>query len=100
MFEGPEEELTQTVNTQPALLVTSVAALRVIESKGIQPSITGGHSVGEYAALVAAGSLGLEAAVRLVRRRGELMNEVGSSQPGIMAAILGLSSDEVRTGSR
>lgn len=97
MFEGPEDELTRTVNTQPALLVSSVAALRVLESKGVRPAATAGHSVGEYAALVAAGAIGLEEAVRLVRRRGELMNEVGASQPGTMAAILGLPSAEVRT---
>lgn len=97
MFEGPEDELTRTVNTQPALLVSSVAALRVLESKGVRPAATAGHSVGEYAALVAAGAIGLEEAVRLVRRRGELMNEVGASQPGTMAAILGLPSAEVGT---
>lgn len=97
MFDGPEEELTRTVNTQPALLVTSVAALRALQSKGIQPTVTAGHSVGEYAALVAADAIKFEDAVMLVRRRGELMHEAGSTQVGTMAAILGLSSDEVRS---
>lgn len=97
MFEGPEDELTRTVNTQPALLTVSVAALKVVESKGIRPDVTAGHSVGEYAALVAAGSLDLSEAVRLVRRRGELMHEVGSSVPGTMAAVLGLSDEDVKS---
>lgn len=97
MFEGPEDELTQTVNTQPALLVASVAGLRVLESRGISASVTAGHSVGEYAALVASGSIELAEAVRLVKRRGELMNEAASSQPGMMAAVLGLSAVEVRS---
>lgn len=97
MFEGPEDVLTQTVNTQPALLVASVAVLRVIESKGIKPAVTAGHSVGEYAALVAAGAIELADAVRLVRRRGELMNEAATSLPGTMAAVLGLSVEGVRT---
>jgi [acyl-carrier-protein] S-malonyltransferase len=96
MFEGPEEELTQTVNTQPALLVASVAALRVIQSYGIQHSFAAGHSVGEYAALVSAGALELADAVRLVRRRGELMSEAGKAGGGAMAAVLGLSADDVR----
>lgn len=96
MFEGPDEELTRTVNTQPALLVSSVAALRVLESKGFRPSFAAGHSVGEYAALIAAGAIDLETAVRLVRRRGELMYEVGTSRPGTMAAVLGLSAEDVR----
>ncbi|MEN6371984.1 MAG: ACP S-malonyltransferase [Armatimonadota bacterium] len=97
MFEGPEDELTRTINTQPALLVASVAAFRVLESRGVRPVAVAGHSVGEYAALVAAGSIELAEAVRLVRRRGELMNEAASAQPGMMAAVLGLSADAVRS---
>ncbi|MEN6520235.1 MAG: ACP S-malonyltransferase [Armatimonadota bacterium] len=97
MFEGPEGELTRTINTQPALLVASAAAFRVLESRGVRPAAVAGHSVGEYAALVAAGSIELADAVRLVRRRGELMNEAASSQPGMMAAILGLSAEAVRS---
>lgn len=96
MFEGPEDELTQTINTQPALLVASVAALRVIQSYGIQHSFAAGHSVGEYAALVSTGALEIEDAVRLVRRRGELMNEAAQANPGTMAAVLGLSADDIR----
>ena len=96
MSEGPEDELTRTVNAQPALLVASVAALRVIESNGIRPAVTAGHSVGEYAALVAAGAIELAEAVRLVRRRGELMDRAGKANPGAMAAVIGLSGDEVK----
>lgn len=96
MFEGPEEELTSTINTQPALLVASVAALRVVESGGYRPSVTAGHSVGEYAALVAAGSLVLSDAVMLVRRRGELMNEAAASRPGTMVAVIGLTAEDVK----
>jgi len=96
MFEGPEEELTRTANAQPALLAASIAALRVLESKGIRPDFAAGHSVGEYAALVAAGSLDLPEAVRLVRRRGELMDQAGAARPGTMAAILGLAARDVR----
>lgn len=96
MFEGPEDDLTQTKNTQPALLTASVAALKVLESQGIRPDVTAGHSVGEYAALVAAGALDFADAVRLVRRRGELMSEAAAANPGTMAAVLGLSPEDVR----
>ena len=96
MFEGPGEELVRTVNAQPALLAGSVAALRVLESEGIRADFAAGHSVGEYAALVAAGSIEFAEAVRLVRRRGELMDEAAAVRPGTMAAIIGLAADEVR----
>ncbi len=96
MFEGPEDELTRTINTQPALLTASIAALEVLKAEGFTPQFAAGHSVGEYAALVCAGALQFADAVKLVRRRGELMHEVGSSTLGTMAAIIGLSSDQVR----
>src|SRR5436190_1175894 len=69
-FEGPEDDLKLTENTQPAILATSIALLRVLEEKGARPDFVAGHSLGEYSALVAAGSLKLDEAVALVRRRG------------------------------
>ena len=94
-FEGPEEELVLTANTQPALFTTSIACLRLLEKHGIEPDVTAGHSIGEYAALVAAGVLEFEDALPLVRKRGELMQEAGWKRPGTMAAIIGLDADEV-----
>jgi len=95
MWEGPEDELRKTVNTQPALLTHSVAALRLMEAAGIRPSMAAGHSLGEYSACVAAGAIEFEHALRLVRRRGDLMYRAGLERPGTMAAILGLSGAEV-----
>jgi [acyl-carrier-protein] S-malonyltransferase len=89
-FEGPEEELTLTRNTQPAILMHSVAALEVLLARGFRPTAAAGHSLGEYSAYVAAGSLTFADAIRLVRRRGELMYEAGVARPGAMAAVLGL----------
>ena len=95
MWNGPEETLRRTENAQPALLAHSVAALRVAEGKGLKPAFAAGHSLGEYSAHVAAGSLAYPDALRLVRRRGELMAHAGDTQPGTMAAILGLAGDLV-----
>ncbi len=95
-FEGPEEDLRLTSNTQPALFTTSVACLRLLEKEGIRPDATAGHSIGEYAALVAAGAVSFEDALPLVRRRGELMQAAGTGCPGTMAAIIGLSTEQVR----
>jgi [acyl-carrier-protein] S-malonyltransferase len=89
-FDGPEEELKLTANTQPAILATSIAVLRAVEAKGLEPDFVAGHSLGEYSALVAAGSLNLPDAVRLVRRRGQYMQEAVPSGEGAMAALLGL----------
>jgi [acyl-carrier-protein] S-malonyltransferase len=89
-FKGPEAELQLTANTQPALLAVSVAALRALEARGVRPDWVAGHSLGEYSALVAAGTLGLADALRAVRRRGELMQEAVPVGEGAMAAILGL----------
>jgi [acyl-carrier-protein] S-malonyltransferase len=94
-FQGPLEELTLTKNTQPAILTHSVAALRELEARGVTPRAAAGHSLGEYSAYVAAGSLSFADALRLVRRRGELMFEAGVEQPGTMAAVLGLDGDRV-----
>src|SRR5579875_3709968 len=89
-FEGPEEELRKTENTQPAVLTVSVAAFRVLASQGHKPSLVAGHSLGEYSALVAAESLAFSDAVRLVRKRGEYMQEAVPQGVGAMAAILKL----------
>ncbi len=87
-FEGPEEELRQTKNTQPAIFLHSMVAARIFH--GAQGSMAAGHSLGEYSALVYAGALTFEDALRLVRLRGELMQRAGVEQPGTMAAIVGL----------
>jgi [acyl-carrier-protein] S-malonyltransferase len=93
-FEGPEEELTQTIIAQPALLTTSYACLeatREISGKSLPaPSFLAGHSLGEYTALAVAGVIDFASTVRLARERGRLMHEAGQMQPGSMAAILGL----------
>jgi [acyl-carrier-protein] S-malonyltransferase len=89
-FEGPEDELKKTQNLQPALLTVSTAAYRVLEEKGYKPDMVAGHSLGEYSALVAAGALGFADAVRLVRKRGQYMQEAVPQGLGAMAAILKL----------
>jgi [acyl-carrier-protein] S-malonyltransferase len=89
-FEGPEDELQLTANTQPAILTASIAAFRALASRGVRPAFLAGHSLGEYSALVAAGSLSLADAVVAVRRRGEYMQEAVPVGVGAMAAILGL----------
>lgn len=94
-FEGSEEELKLTENTQPAILTVSVAAYRVLEKRGITPDIAAGHSLGEYSALVAAGALEFATAVKLVRGRGRYMQEAVPAGEGAMAAILGLSPTDV-----
>lgn len=95
-FNGPEEELRRTANTQPALLTASVAALRAALAKGLRPSVAAGHSVGEYAALVCSQALDFRDALRLVRRRGELMQQAEELGTGAMAAIIGLDAENVR----
>ncbi len=95
-FEGPEEELKLTANTQPAILTTSVAAYRVLEEQGIAPDYVAGHSLGEYSALVASGCLSLPEAVVTVRNRGTYMQEAVPAGQGAMAALLGLPLPEVQ----
>jgi [acyl-carrier-protein] S-malonyltransferase len=94
-FEGPEEKLKLTENTQPAILTASVAAWRVLQGKGLQPNFVAGHSLGEYSAHVAAGTLTLADAVRTVRNRGEYMQEAVPVGVGAMAAILGMPIETV-----
>src|SRR5574344_1628239 len=91
-FEGPEEELKKTINTQPAILTTSIAVLEVFKSKtGIVPNFTAGHSLGEYAALYTAGVLSLDDTIFLISKRAEAMSKV---KGGAMAAVLNLDEDK------
>lgn len=95
MFEGPEEELKLTYHTQPALLTTSVAYWKQLDNAGIRPDYVAGHSLGEYSALVAAGVLRFEDAVKTVRLRGEYMDEAVPAGQGAMAAVLGADRDRL-----
>ena len=95
-FEGPEETLRLTENTQPAILTTSMAALRVLQNeKGVNPQLTAGHSLGEYSALVASEALTLVEAVQIVRLRGRFMQEAVPMGEGAMAAILGMEREQI-----
>ncbi|ACT02125.1 ACP S-malonyltransferase [Paenibacillus sp. JDR-2] len=89
IFNGPDDVLKQTANTQPALLTVSIALLKALEGRGLKADYVAGHSLGEYSALVAAGVLGFEDAVRTVRARGEFMEQAVPSGQGAMAAVLG-----------
>src|SRR4029453_491336 len=98
-FEGPEQELIRTDNAQPAILVTSLAILAAALDSGSverRPAFAAGHSLGEYTALVVAGSIRFDDCLRLVRERGRLMERAGKQNTGTMAAIVGLGADEVR----
>lgn len=95
MFEGPEELLKSTENTQPALFVSSMMVMELLISEGITCDMVAGHSLGEYSAICAAGGLSFEDALLLVRKRGELMAQVGSMAPGKMAAVLGVEDSVV-----
>lgn len=97
MWEGPEDELLQTQNAQPAILAHSAAVLAVLAEQLGEVVAAAGHSLGEYSAYVAAGAISAEAGARLVRRRGELMREAGLARPGAMAAVLGLATEAVET---
>lgn len=94
-FEGPEEELRKTFNTQPAILTVSIALFQALKENGITPDIVAGHSLGEYSALVAAGALSFADAVRLVRKRGQFMQEAVPVGEGSMAAIMGLDRQTI-----
>ena len=94
-FEGPEDQLTLTENTQPALLCVSVAACRLLMSKGYQPDFVAGHSLGEYSAHVVAGTLTFADALKIVRQRGRYMQAAVPVGTGAMAAILGLDEEKV-----
>jgi [acyl-carrier-protein] S-malonyltransferase len=95
-FEGPDDQLVLTENTQPAILAMSTAAMRVLRARGIEPSFVAGHSLGEYSAHVAAGTIAFADAVQTVRRRGRYMQEAVPVGTGAMAAILGLDAELVR----
>ena len=94
-FEGPAEQLRLTENTQPAILTASIATLSVLRELGVEADYVAGHSLGEYSALVAAGSIGFEDAVVLVRKRGRYMQEAVPEGVGAMAALLGIGADRV-----
>ncbi|EHM43241.1 ACP S-malonyltransferase [Anaeroglobus geminatus] len=95
-FEGPDEELMMTYNTQPAILTASTACSLVLQEEGLRPDIVAGHSLGEYSALVAAESVSFADAVRTVRQRGRFMQEAVPLGEGAMAAILGLDEDRIK----
>jgi len=95
-FEGPAETLNLTEHTQPALLVSSIAALRALQPTGIKPVAVAGHSLGEYSALVAAGGLSYRDAVGIVQKRGRYMSEAVPAGTGLVAALLGLAADAVK----
>jgi [acyl-carrier-protein] S-malonyltransferase len=95
-FEGPDDALTLTENTQPAVLAVSVAVYRLLVSRGVRPELVAGHSLGEYSAHVAAGTISFADALRTVRRRGQFMQEAVPVGTGAMAAILGLDAESVR----
>ena len=94
-FEGPLDELTQTVNLQPAVVAVDLACWLALQAAGIAPLAVAGHSLGEYPALAAAGALGLEDCLRLVSLRGRLMDREANAHPGAMSAIMGLSPEDV-----
>ena len=95
IFDGPEDQLTLTENAQPAILAVSIAAYRILASRGITPVWMAGHSLGEYSANVAAGTFAFADALRIVRRRGRYMQEAVPVGAGAMAAILGLDAEQV-----
>tara|TARA_B100001123_G_scaffold451316_1_gene630880 strand:+ start:2111 stop:3061 length:951 start_codon:yes stop_codon:yes gene_type:complete len=99
-FDGPEEVLRLTANTQPAVLAVSIAIYRLLESRGVKPVMVAGHSLGEYSAHVAAGTLSFGDALRIVRRRGSYMQEAVPVGTGAMAAIIGLDSKLVEQACR
>jgi len=94
-FDGPEDRLTLTENTQPAILAVSIAAHRLLASRGLEPAFVAGHSLGEYSANVAAGTFAFADALRIVRRRGRYMQEAVPVGIGAMAAVLGLDAETV-----
>lgn len=94
-FDGPEEKLKQTEITQPAIFIHSYIVTKLLSERDIVPAAAAGHSLGEYSALVAAQAISYEDGLKAVRKRGELMQRAGENQPGTMAAIIGLSGDDV-----
>src|SRR6202021_1289420 len=100
IFDGPEEDLKLTENTQPAILTVSVAAARVLAEHGVRPAFAAGHSLGEWSAHVVAGTLPLADAVRAVKARGQAMQRAVPAGQGAMAAILALGADQVAEACR
>lgn len=101
--EGPAEELKKTINTQPAVVATSIAIMEVLREEGVRPYITAGHSVGEFTALYCAGVISLEDCILLTRARGEFMHQAGEKYPGTLSAIIGMdlpSVEELCNNSR
>lgn len=95
-FEGPEEDLKLTINTQPAILVTSIAALEALREKcGVEPAYYAGHSLGEYGALYAAGAIDFDATMKLIDKRAYEMNAAAESTKGAMSAVIGMSKDDI-----
>jgi [acyl-carrier-protein] S-malonyltransferase len=92
-FNGPEEQLKDTRNSQPCIFTASVAVLKALAAEGIRPDFVAGHSLGEYSALVAAGAISFQEALRLLNRRAQLMGEADPTQQGTMAAVMGLERD-------
>lgn len=99
-FNGPEVNLNKTKNTQPAILTTSIAALRALEDEGVKPDVVAGLSLGEYSALVCSGALDFSTAVRLVKKRGQFMQEAVPEGKGSMSAIIGLEEEGVKEACR
>jgi [acyl-carrier-protein] S-malonyltransferase len=95
IFEGPEEELKETINAQPAIFTVEIACYELLKEKGVLPQIVAGHSLGEYSALVASGAIDFEAGLKLVRKRGEFMQQAATEHPGTMAAIIGLDIERI-----
>ena len=95
-WHGPAERLNQTDNAQPAIFTLSVACYQMLRERGMQPEVVAGHSVGEYAALYAAGAFDFETGIRILRRRGDLMMQAAKESPGGMMAVLGLPMQEMR----
>jgi [acyl-carrier-protein] S-malonyltransferase len=95
IFDGPEDRLTLTENTQPAIVAVSIAACRVLAARGVSPAFVAGHSLGEYSANVAAGTFSFPDAIRIVRRRGRYMQEAVPSGSGAMSAVLGLGIEKI-----
>jgi len=95
IFNGPEDQLTQTQNTQPALFTIESILTDMLKEKGLEPSFTAGHSLGEYSALYAAGVISYQDGVTIVAKRGQLMAEAGKKTPGTMAAVIGLPKQQI-----
>jgi [acyl-carrier-protein] S-malonyltransferase len=95
MFDGPEEDLKFTANTQPALYVCSMMVMELVKEKGVSFDMVAGHSLGEYSAICAAGGFSFEDGLKLVRKRGELMGSAGEKQPGAMSAVIGKTEEEL-----